>query len=287
MARPGWLLGIAARVLLGAAVGPLALCAGLWAALFRCPILAVLCLSASALASAAASVRRCFARCSIGVLLVVLALGLAWRTPVREVNRSIARLAAIPRTEGAPARFTLADKLGIYGLNLAMAGAGMALYPEAARETLLLAVPVGSGEPRRVFKSDFPLRSARISALVRSFELELRNSRQRPAALSRERVAWRPGSVAFSPWDPESRAMLALNPCEVSATARRAGAQWILEVAVEVHVAYPRHARTCVLREPELCVEEGLFWVLQEAHWLHPYTAIWTFSRSVPAGRGD
>jgi hypothetical protein len=81
----------------------------------------------------------------------------------------------------------------------------------------------------------------------------------------------------------ESRVRLALNPCDLWATARRERSDWLLDIAVEVRVAYPRQARTCVLREPELCVEEGLFWVLQETGWLHPHTAVWSFSRRVPS----
>jgi hypothetical protein len=278
------------RALVVATIVPVALSGAAWAVLLPAPVLAAFCFCVGASALAVGLRPRPLVRGLATGAVLVVALGLGWRTPLREVNRASARLAALPRAEGALEAFSLRDKLAIYGLNVAMGTAGLVLYPEVASETLLLTLPAGDPQTaRRIFHSDFPLRSPRIAAVVRSFEGQLADatSGAGPPVFPRQRVAWAPGSVPAAPGEMESRVRLALDPCEVSATARRSGSDWVLDVAVEARVAYPRQARTCLWREPELCVEEGLFWVLQEAHWLHPYTAVWRFERRVRSAAGQ
>jgi hypothetical protein len=249
-----------------------------WAALFRCYVLALFCLASGALASACLLARR-RAWLVPAALVTVAAGATGWRIPVREVDRSIARLALLDRS---PRAFSLRDKLGVYGLNVAMGISGLLLYPEAAQETLWLMVPTSSG--RRHFSSDFAAASLPIARVFKSFERQIVETTETDRiVLPQAHVAW---SSAPSPSDlgsPDVRALLALNPCNVAGVARRRGDAWQLDVSIEVRVAYPRQSRTCLLRDPQLCVEEGLFWVLQEAGWLHPYTAVWTFQREVRA----
>ena len=76
------------------------------------------------------------------------------------------------------------------------------------------------------------------------------------------------------------RYALALNPAAVTAKARRrAGSDvWTLQVRADVKVAYAERGRV-VLPLPfsphSLPIAEGIFWRLQQAGWLFPYTARW------------
>jgi len=283
-----WVGGVLRRhvrkALRGLTVGLLLLLApastvvGAWAALFSCPFLCLL--STATAFSAVLSVfpvrRRSWLGAGLLGLLVCVG-AVTWRVAVQEVDRSIAALAKkiAPPAPNAP---TLREKLGIYGLNVAMGLAALPVYPEAARETLWLVVPSASG--RRVFRSRFPMRSTRVREVVGAFGARLRSVEGDRVVLESVRVAW--PATAYQPFGgPEARVALALNPAKVSAEARRQGARWEMAIRVEVRVEYPPSASVRLMEDPQLRVEEGLFWVLQQARWLHPYTAVWEFEETV------
>jgi hypothetical protein len=45
-----------------------------------------------------------------------------------------------------------------------------------------------------------------------------------------------------------------------------------------MEVKYPESIYVTLIGRPRLRIEEGLFWVLQNYGWLHPYTAEYRFS---------
>ncbi|HNY30679.1 MAG TPA: hypothetical protein PKO15_07315 [Fibrobacteria bacterium] len=211
-----------------------------------------------------------------GVLGVVWVVGMVAASGylVEEVNGKIQRLAALPRTKGKLAQFTFQDKLGIYGLNLAMGAAALPLYPEVSRETLLMTLAAPEEGVRR-FDSEFPLGSQRIRALVGDFR---KRKPATPDSVDRNwegKVAWPLSEYAIG--KPEARWALALNPAQVRIRTLAGERHRRLHVSVEVRVEYPASCRVVLVGNPRLAVEEGLFWVLQEEGWLHPYTASWQF----------
>lgn len=272
------LLAVGLLLLLSAAAAAL----GAWAALFSCYSLCLVLagLSLSVLLVAFPVERRPWLGPGLLGLLVCFA-GATWRVPVREVDRSIESLARRAQSPAGTSSLSLRDKLGIYGLNVAMGLAALPLYPEAARETLLLAVPPDPTSGRRVFRSSFAMRSTRVREVVESFKAQLRSAKGTTAALEPVRVSW-PSTAYRQLGGSEARVALALNPSDVSAVARRSGRGWELEVRVEVRVEYPKRASVLLIESPRLRVEEGLFWALQQAGWLHPYTAVWEFQETVP-----
>lgn len=269
------LLAVGLLLLLSAASAAL----GAWAALFSCYFLCLVAagLSLSVLLVAFPAGRRPWLGPGLLGLLVCFA-GATWRVPVREVDRSIESLARRAKSPAGASSLSLRDKLGIYGLNVAMGLAALPLYPEAAQETLLLVIPSARG--RRVFRSRFAMQSAKVRDVVEAFAARLRPVEGDRAVLETVRVAW--PSAAYQQFGgSEARVALALNPADVSAVARRSERGWDLEVRVEVRVEYPKSASVRLIESQQLRVEEGLFWALQQAGWLHPYTAAWEFQEIV------
>ena len=76
----------------------------------------------------------------------------------------------------------------------------------------------------------------------------------------------------------EARYALALNGGTATIKAKKKGKRSIFEVTLKIYVKYPRKGYVLLLKQPKLRVEEGLFWRLQEAGWLHPYWAEWKFT---------
>lgn len=82
----------------------------------------------------------------------------------------------------------------------------------------------------------------------------------------------------YSMGKSEARYALALNPAEMRVSARRIGSVWALNVSIRVECTYPQRGVATLIRYPELKIQEGLFWVLEQVGWLHPYTMEWNFS---------
>lgn len=217
------------------------------------------------------------------VWVMRIAMGVVWVVGivaasdhlVGELDHRIQRLAAIPRSKEKLDGHSFRDKVGIYGLNLAMGAAAMPLYPEVSRETMLLALkPPADGV--RVFTSDFPLGSARVREAVRAFGGRTPGAPDSLDRIWEKKVAW--SLSEYAPGKPEARWALAMNPAQVRIRTLASEMHSKLHVSVEVRVEYPANCRVVLLGNPRLAVEEGLFWVLQQDGWLHPYTASWQFT---------
>jgi hypothetical protein len=257
----------AVALALGAAAAALL---GLWLCVFGTPLLA-----STALASAALLLPlRRFRRARLVGLGLGLAASLAF---VSSFERELGtRLLELARRKDA-ATLTFRDRLGVYGLNAVMgAGGWLAGFPEVAAETLALAWP---GAPARSWSSDFAMGSPRVRAVVREALSAL------PAApngtevdLPARRVSW----PSYGHDEDSMRVALALNsPFWLRGHARRTGATWTIQLAGTAAVAYPRRflLPLGVLRDGQPWgLDEGLFWDLQQAGWLHPYTAEWRWA---------
>jgi hypothetical protein len=193
---------------------------------------------------------------------------------ILEVDQKVEQLCRKPRADMSA--FTLPDRLGIYGLNIVMGAVGLPLYPEASKETLLMMFAPGPFA-RRVFYSDFGLGSNKMKAPLRDFAASLQPG---DGTASRSygpvRVEWSRSDYRLT--EPEARYALGLNQTRLTARAEHRGDRWLIDVRHEMEVKYPESAYVTLVGRPRLRMEEGLFWVLQNCGWLHPYTVEYRFS---------
>jgi len=159
------------------------------------------------------------------------------------------------------ASFSTLNKLEIYVLGLVMSVAAFPLYPEVAREHLMLYRPF-NGKPK-IIEDDFFLRSK----VVREAVIKARES-------GREIRLWWPTSAYTLSVDPqkywEARIALAFNGGWVSVSGD--------EVRARIPIAYPEKAFAPLISVPgvgTLGVQEGLFNILQQVGWYHTGEAIW------------
>lgn len=251
-----------------------ALAIAAWAVVFGVPTPAVIAFTVGWLLLPLFHSVRAVRVFKVGVSFLLLPAALALSPMmVREVNARIDELRARDRTN--PAAYSVRDKAGIYGLNIVMAAAAAPVYPEAALETFLLVCPPPEGR-LRVFRSRFGLGSRRLrqrlAEFAREFEADTARAREfGPAFIEWDREEYRFGN-------PEARYALALNQTHLRARFERQGTGWRADVRHVVGIGYPRDAYVPLLTRPKLSMEEGLFWVLQEAGWLHKYNAEWRFA---------
>ncbi|MCX6844340.1 MAG: hypothetical protein NTX53_18930, partial [candidate division WOR-3 bacterium] len=188
---------------------------------------------------------------------------------IGEVDRQVEALSRKNRHDLSA--FDLRDRVGIYGLNIMMGVVGYPLYPEASKETLLMMLDPGPSA-RRVFTSGFGLGSRKVRERLGEFVDSLQPD---DSASSRSygpvRIDWSQRDYRLT--EPEARYALALNQTVLTARAERRGERWLIDVRHEMEVKYPDSALVTLITRPRLRVEEGLFWVLQNCGWLHPYTA--------------
>jgi hypothetical protein len=234
-----------------------------------------------------------------GVALAALCLALApprfarrWRWPALAVGvlglTAGAPLAAweiqhrldvmAERLEANGWRLSTPERVQVATLNLAMGLGGYVLgYPEVASETLWMFVP---GPRVREWRSDFAMESPLVRQHVRELleEAHQRHGRaEGPVTLSKRRVLWTKRNLERD----SLRVALALNsPLFLEAVAYPQSSGWHLEIRGKAAVRYPHRNRVPLGRlfGQRLVIEEGLFAALQEAGWLHPYEAVWSWS---------
>ena len=246
-----------------------------WGLLFNAPTLAVVAFTVAwilfPLFNQFKAIRVLKLAVSFIVVPATLALG---PLMMGEVDQQVEQLRRKPRLDLSA--FTLQDRLGIYGLNIVMGVLGYPLYPEASRETLLMVFDPGPSA-RRVFHSDFGLGSHKFRDSLRLFAADLRSDDTSSSRSSRPvRIAWETSDYRLT--NPEARYALALNQTRLTAQAERRGERWLIDVRYEMDVKYPSSVYVTLVSRPRLRVEEGLFWVLQNYGWLHPYVAEYRFT---------
>jgi hypothetical protein len=157
-----------------------------------------------------------------------------------------------------PDAFSLVNKVEIYTGYLAMTIAGYPLYPEISIEMYYMLLP-SSEEKELVFENDFFLESKVIKEAIANYSGPVR-------------LVWHPRHYNLG--ESEARVALALNTGTLHIERDK--------VLVKVPCTWPRYsdyrnhtAKTPLVRYPEIGVQEGLFWVLEQERWIFPYTAVW------------
>ena len=157
--------------------------------------------------------------------------------------------------------FSWFNKVEIYTAYVLMNALGAPLYPEIAKEASLMLLPSSEGQ-EMTFESDFFLESKFIQNKLDNYSKPVR-------------LAWLPNDYLLG--NSESRIALALNTGTLSIEAGK--------VKVSVPCTWPQysdyrdHSWTTPLVSiqglPEIRIQEGLFWILEQEGWIYPYTALW------------
>ena len=248
-----------------------------WLCIFGAPLSGAF-VSVAALTTVLCSLRAPVAMRARMVLIPALILSafLFWKTPVREFQSTLQRLRDKKEQTG-PNSFSTGDKLGVYGLNVIIGLGGFAAgFPEVAKETIYLTL---QGPSTRTWHSDFAMRSPKVRAEIRKL-IEFAENQGKDedlVTLPMTRITW----SQYSMNSDSARVALALNsPLEVIGTAHREGTHWRLELVGRARAEYPRRSILLLfsLDGKRVELDEGLFWVLQESGWLHPYIAEWRWS---------
>ena len=157
--------------------------------------------------------------------------------------------------------FSWFNKVEIYTAYVLMNVLGAPLYREAAKENLHMLLPSSNGK-EMTFESDFFLESRFIQNALDNYSEPVR-------------LAWLPSDYVLG--NSESRIALALNTGTLSIEDGK--------VKVSVPCTWPKHSDyrdhswttplVSIRGLPEIRVQEGLFWILEQEGWIYPYTAVW------------
>ena len=211
-------------------------------------------------------------RMAFFIIIIIIVLGTV-HVSIGEINNRIAHMAGKPRSKDTLHLFSFRDKLGIYGLNLMMGISAYPIYPEISMETLLMVLPPPENGIRS-FHSNFAINSREVRNVVREFNKTLSFTEDNEVSFQR-RIYWNIGEYTLG--SKEARYALALNPADVFLHGFREDGKWYIDISLKVQCRYPQNSSVVLISSPELRIEEGLFWVLQEVGWLYPYTAEWRF----------
>jgi hypothetical protein len=157
--------------------------------------------------------------------------------------------------------FSWFNKVEIYTAYVLMNVLGAPLYPEIAKEGSLMLLPSSEGKVK-TFESDFFLESKFIQNALANYSEPVR-------------LAWPPSAYLWG--NPEARIALALNTGTLHVEDGK--------IRISVPCTWPKesdyrdHSWTTPLVSvpglPEIRVQEGLFWILEQEGWIYPYTAVW------------
>ena len=144
-------------------------------------------------------------------------------------------------------------KVEIYTAYVLMNVLGAPLYPEIAKEASLMLLPSSEGQVM-TFESEFFLESEFIQNKLDNYSEPVR-------------LAWPPNSYRLG--GSETRIALALNTGTLHVEDGKA--------KVSVPCTWPKQSLVNVGLPGllDIRVQEGLFWVLEQEGWIHPYTAVW------------
>ena len=153
--------------------------------------------------------------------------------------------------------FSTFNKIEIYAAYILMNVIGYPMYPEIAKEAMLMIDP-GVRNKEVYFESDLFLKSKVVKKAIQDYKKPVK-------------LYWHPNNYLVK---EEARISLALN-----------GATLFKEnnvVKIVVPCSWPRWTNykdkkytTPLSIFPEIRVQEGLFWILEQEGWIHPYTAVW------------
>ena len=157
-----------------------------------------------------------------------------------------------------PAYFTDYNKVEITAGYLAMMTVGYPLYPEISKEMWYMLFSSSEGKDI-VFEDDFFLESKIVQKAIENYD-------------GPQKLYWHPSHYNLG--QSEARVALAFN------------GGWLYKdgdiVTVKMPCAWPQYSnyrdhleKTPLIAWPEVSVQEGLFWVLEEERWIYPYTAVW------------
>lgn len=157
--------------------------------------------------------------------------------------------------------FSWVNKVEIYTLGVIMSLLAAPIYPEVAREHLMLYSPFDKGP--KIIRSDFFVGSPLVQKAMK----------QATQTGQPIRLAW-PVSAYQLSLDAEAyreaRIALALNGGHVRVEGN--------EVIAKVKIEYPKKSFAPLLPIPGfgvIGVEEGLFWILQQEKWYHTGYVEW------------
>ncbi|MGI9332813.1 MAG: hypothetical protein ACR2RL_06595 [Gammaproteobacteria bacterium] len=214
--------------------------------------------------AAAAAIRwRLVFRSMLALLLIAAALG--WAVPPLELGRFMDAATQDITQRGAMA-LSVRHRAGYYLLNVAMGLAGHAAgLHEAAFMTWGLTVP---GPRERHRDGAFLLRDPAV-----------RSALSRMRASDKTTLAWQD---YFHPAVSPSVALAANCPLHLEVIEHDVD-RGTKHVRGSCEVAYPRLSRLYLgtVGRQTVYVQEGGFWVLQEARWLHPYVVHWDLEVTV------
>lgn len=190
--------------------------------------------------------------CAIGAAVWCVVSALLTPVALLELSSFMQRATDEISTEGARA-LSSRERIGVFGLNLGMGAAGWCLgQREVAVSTWALALP---GPATRQRDGTFLLNDPRVRRTARAL-----------ASGESRTIAW----TSYFSADVSPSVSLAAN-CPL--VLQRRGD----EVFGRCDVRYPRTAKLRLgqLAGEPVYIDEGVFWVLQEAGWLHPYEVTW------------
>lgn len=182
------------------------------------------------------------------ILSLVLALG-------------VYRLDKLNKKPVETSNFSWVNKVEIYALGAIMSLLAAPIYPEVAREHMMLYTPFD--EDPKIINDAFFIRSSLVQNAIK----------QAKSTGQPYRLAWPVKAYQFS-FDSEkyqeARIALALNGGHVRVEADK--------IIVRVRIGYPQNSFAPLVSIPSfgvIGVQEGLFWVLQQEKWYHTGHVEW------------
>jgi hypothetical protein len=204
----------------------------------------------------------------------VLLFGISSMVIIPEVNSSFATLADKLSNGNNSKNYTRKEKLSIYMLNIYMGVFGYPLYPEASKETLLLMFPTDTGD--RVYQSDFPYGSDIVKGAINSQLAVMKETGARKFHRKLKEIYWEQNNYTMG--HREARYALALNSVEISLDGEKIENGIKLDVTTSTRISYAKNNNAVLIRKPSLVVNEGLFRVLEECGYFHPYKVVYKFT---------
>lgn len=214
-----------------------------------------------------------FTQIKVGLLILTLALITMFSArPIQEIQKQLNHWNYQLAKHGLKSYNTL-DKIAIYHTNLVYGlYAPLIGAPEFGREVLRLCLPSST---IRTWHSSMAIKSPKIIGAINNWIELLRNQKRNVAHynLPARKLTW-------NDYTGDRRVALALNPVLLEGKAVPEGNRWRLDCKATVYVKYRQDEARLLLKskDNQLINPGGPFWALQELNWLHPYTAVWTWS---------